>query len=394
MPAIMQTRFDVSIRGAGIVGRTLALMLAQQSLRVGLIAPSRDAPIQDDVRAYALNHAAKDMLSQLRCWPNDAAVCTPLARMQVMGDARGELCFDAAAQGQDALGWIVDVPVLEQLLAQATSFQPNIVVVNDGREVRADLTVVCEGRASQTREQFGVVHDTFSYAHHALACRARAEQAHSGTAHQWFTSPAAQADARILGLLPMGGQAGQELAVVWSLPPEQADELLHLDAAVFEEQLTEASHSTLGRLQLVSARAVWPLQLSKAQRWIGQVPGQSQAAFALAGDAAHTMHPLAGQGLNVGLADVKVLSEVLAGREYWRPFHDLKLLRRYERARQADVWAMQGLTDGLYHLFGDASPLLGTLRNQGMQAINHLPLLKHWLGRQAMGQPLGPHLQP
>ena len=136
-------------------------------------------------------------------------------------------------------------------------------------------------------------------------------------------------------------------------------------------------------MQLESPAQAWPLELSKAQRWIARTP---QGGVVLAGDAAHAMHPLAGQGLNVGLADAAELARVLHGREYWRELGDLKLLRRYERARQADVNAMGWVTDGLFGLFAQTDSRVMALRNWGMTGVDRLGPLKHWLARQAMGQ--------
>ena len=143
-------------------------------------------------------------------------------------------------------------------------------------------------------------------------------------------------------------------------------------------RLTQASHEVLGRLTLTTERAQWPLQLAQADRWCG--PG-----WVLAGDAAHNVHPLAGQGLNLGLADARELAAVLCGREYWRSVGDAKLLRRYERARKADVLAMGLATDGLQQLFARTEAPLAWLRNWGMRGFEASGPLKHWVARRAMG---------
>jgi 2-polyprenyl-6-methoxyphenol hydroxylase-like FAD-dependent oxidoreductase len=143
-----------------------------------------------------------------------------------------------------------------------------------------------------------------------------------------------------------------------------------------------------GAVQLTSERAVWPLQLAKANRWIGLLPPTSATpksqAFALAGDAAHAIHPLAGQGLNVGLGDVAELARVIQTKEFWRPLNDLKLLRRYERARQAEVWAMAWVTDGLQSLFAQPALPVQKLRNWGMSGFNQFSPLKKWMAQHAM----------
>lgn len=377
--------YDICIRGAGIVGRSLALLLARERFRVALV----DLPRPDstpDVRAYSLNGAARALLEDLRCWPEAPAV-TPVHAMQVWGDAGGRLHFGAAEQGTGELNWMVDVPVLEQRLAAAVQYQPQIEVVNT--PVAAPLTVVCEGRASQTRTELGVAFDVTHYEQHALAARLHCGQGHGGVARQWFrfgSAPGLHApQAEILALLPMGGEGGQDVALVWSVHPARARELAELDAQAFAQALEAACGLALGPMQLCSERAIWPLQLARAARWTGRMPGCSDQSFALAGDAAHAMHPLAGQGLNVGLGDVAQLVQVIREKEFWRPLHDPKLLRRYERARAGDVLAMGLVTNGLQRLFAQTGGIWPQLRNWGLSGFDRSGPVKHWMTRQAMG---------
>ncbi len=377
---------DICIRGAGIVGRTLALLLAREQLNVALVA-APDKPHFPDVRAYSLNGAAKTLLQDLRCWPDGPAV-TPVHQMQVWGDQGGQLNFGAHEQGVTELNWMVDVPVLEDRLAAAVQFQPKIEVVNT--PVAAPLTVVCEGRASQTRSELGVGFDVTHYEQHAVATRLVCAQAHQGIARQWFgwhhTPGLAQPQAEILALLPMGGEGGREVALVWSVHPHRAQALMALPPEAFASELAQACAHALGTMTLSAERGVWPLQLARAQRWIGAMPGVAKQSFALAGDAAHALHPLAGQGLNLGLADVTELVQVIRNKEFWRPLHDVKLLRRYERARQADVQTMGWVTDGLQRLFAQPGPVWQNLRNWGMRGFDRSGPLKHWMTQHAMGQ--------
>jgi 2-polyprenyl-6-methoxyphenol hydroxylase-like FAD-dependent oxidoreductase len=377
---------DICIRGACIVGRSLAVLLAREQLNVTLVA-TPDKPNMPDVRAYSLNGAAKALLQDLRCWPNGPAV-TPVHQMQIWGDQGGQLDFVASEMGVAELNWMVDVPDLEERLNTAVQFQTKIEVVN--APVAAPLTVVCEGRASQTRTELGVGFDITHYEQHALATRLVCEHAHQCIARQWFgwsrVPGLAQPQAEILALLPMGGEGGREVALVWSVHPLRAQELMAMSAEDFAVALASACELRLGGMQMSAERAVWPLQLARAERWIGPIPGTSKQSFALAGDAAHSLHPLAGQGLNVGLADVAELVQVIRAKEFWRPLHDIKLLRRYERARQADVQAMGLVTDGLQRLFAQPGPVWQNLRNWGMRGFDRSGPLKHWMTQRAMGQ--------
>jgi ubiquinone biosynthesis UbiH/UbiF/VisC/COQ6 family hydroxylase len=262
--------------------------------------------------------------------------------------------------------------------------------------VAAPLTVVCEGRASQTRADLGVGFDITHYEQHALATRLMCDRPHEGIARQWFgwiQAPGlSQPQAEVLALLPLGGEGGREVALVWSVHPLRAQELMAMSTEAFAAALAQSCGHALGGMHLSAELAVWPLQLARAERWIGPMPGQNKQAFALAGDAAHALHPLAGQGLNVGLADVAELVSVIRAKEFWRPLHDLKLLRRYERARQADVQAMGLVTDGLQRLFAQPGPVWQNLRNWGMRGFDRSGPLKHWMTQRAMGQssPPGP----
>jgi ubiquinone biosynthesis UbiH/UbiF/VisC/COQ6 family hydroxylase len=210
------------------------------------------------------------------------------------------------------------------------------------------------------------------YGHRAIAARLAADRAHEGVAWQWFRSP------DVLALLPFDApQPACSYALVWSVPDARADELMALDDAAFEQALADAVGGAPGRLALASPRAAWPLAHAQAGAWCG--PG-----WVLLGDAAHVVHPLAGQGLNLGLADVAALARVIESRESWRGVGDEKLLRRYARERAAPTWAMGQLTDGLLRLFSHQAPLARELRNRGLSLVDGLPPLKRWLAARAM----------
>jgi 2-polyprenyl-6-methoxyphenol hydroxylase-like FAD-dependent oxidoreductase len=374
----MTRPFDICIRGAGIVGRTLALHLASKQLRVALVAPAASpSSLQPDghtdVRAYALNLASRSLLEAVRCWP-DESDATPVLAMQVHGDEGGQVAFDATETASAALNWIVDVPSLEARLAEAVRFQPLIEVVDSPQP--AALTVVCEGKASSSRQEWGVEWDATPYGQWALACRVQCAQAHAQVARQWFSK------GEILAFLPLGGPQGNLCAIVWSVSPERAQSLQAMEQEEFCRELESASHSTLGALALTSERKVWPLQQGLARRWSGV---SAQGAWVLAGDAAHAMHPLAGQGLNMGLADVQELVRVLEQRAYWRGVGDARLLRQYERARKADFAVMGQANDALQKLFTNPHPAVQVMRNWGMNRFEQSGPIKQWVARRAMG---------
>jgi ubiquinone biosynthesis UbiH/UbiF/VisC/COQ6 family hydroxylase len=291
--------------------------------------------------------------------------------MNVCGDKGGQLSFAATDVQQPSLNWIVDVPALEARLADALHFQSGVQRL-DAPPAQAALTVVCEGRRSATRAEFGFDYQVKAYPHHALAARLRLTQPHGGVARQWFHA------GEIAALLPLGGEGGHDVALVWSVDAAKAQRLQKTEPAEFAAELAAVCRLPASELTLTHAPQAWPLELSQATHWV--LPG-----VALAGDAAHAMHPLAGQGLNMGLGDATELARVLQAREYWRELGDPKLLRRYERARKAEFAAMGGLTDGLFVLFNHGNGMAQTLRNWGLNGVNRLPPLKHWLTRQAMG---------
>ncbi len=377
--------YDVQVRGAGIVGRCLALSLARLGLRVALRPDAaRSAPAEADVRAYALNAASVALLRGLKVWdalPPHAA--TPVYDMQVQGDAAGaEIDFSAWDQRVAELAWIVDAAVLERHLADAVRFAPHLSVVAPGTSLAgpdgpggrvATLTALCEGRASASRSALGVQVERHDYGHRAIAARLVTEQPHLNRARQWFRAP------DVLALLPLDTpEPGRSFALVWSLPDAQAEALLALDAAAFEAALLAATGGAVGTLRLASEGAAWPLALVKAETWCA--PG-----WVLLGDAAHGVHPLAGQGLNLGLADVVALARTIEQREPWRGLGDEKLLRRYVRERAAPTWAMQRVTDGLLQLFSSPQPAVQELRNRGLTLVNRLAPLKRWLAARALG---------
>ena len=363
---------DVLVRGAGAVGMATALALSRQGLAVALLG-RLEPSASDDVRAYALNAASVELLSTLKVWdaiPTDAR--TAVHEMHVEGDGPGAvLDFSAWSQAVGELAWIVDAAELDRALRAAVRFAPHVTPVST--EVPAALQVLAEGRDSATRSLLGVKMPHEDYGQQGLAARLVSSQPHAGLARQWFRSP------DVLALLPLDRpQPGHGLALVWSLPDARAEQLMALPDAAFNAALMDATAGAAGELVLCGPRAQWPLALAQAEPMFG--PG-----WVLVGDAAHLVHPLAGQGLNLGLGDVAVLASTLAAREPWRALGDAKLLARYARQRRAPVQAMAQLTDGLLRLFASRSPLLKELRNRGLTLVNHLPPIKRLLTGSALG---------
>jgi ubiquinone biosynthesis UbiH/UbiF/VisC/COQ6 family hydroxylase len=385
---------DVLVRGAGVVGLAGALALSRLGLSVALLdlqaangaAPQPAPPAQPappDVRAYALNAASVALLQTLKVWdalPSDAR--TPVYDMRIEGDVPGAVLeFSAWTQAVGELAFIVDAAALENTLRDAARFAAHLVQVH--APVPCALTVLAEGRDSATRQALGAHFSSYAFGHSAIAARLVATLPHNGLARQWFRAP------DVLALLPFDRpQAGRSFGLVWSMPTPQAQALLALPETEFEQALMAATSGeagptgSIGALALSGARASWPLSNGHAERVYG--PG-----WVLVGDAAHVVHPLAGQGLNLGLADIQSLAQVLerrAAHEPWRALGDERLLARHARQREGATRAMGLVTQGLLQLFSHPSPLVRELRNRGLTLLNHLSPLKRALAAQALGR--------
>jgi ubiquinone biosynthesis UbiH/UbiF/VisC/COQ6 family hydroxylase len=368
---------EVCIRGAGVVGRCLALGLSKQGLSIALQAgqdPPAFRPQEPDIRAYALNDASRALLQSLKVWDAllERRAVTPVHDMRIFGDAAGQLAFSAWQNCVSALAWIVDAGVLDEVLSQAVRFAPHVRCVPENAVIDAKLLAVCEGKDAATRRRLGVEFTRHPYAHHAVAAHLVSDRPHSGCAWQWFKNP------EILALLPFDRpQEKASYGLVWSLPSVRAQEVMALAEDDFSALLMQATGAQAGGLTLASGRQSWPLALGRADRWWG-------ANWVLLGDAAHQVHPLSGQGLNLGLGDVAELLRILARRPDWRSVNDEKLLRQYARARDLPTRSVAFLTDGLWHLFSNSQPAVQELRNRGLNLINHLPPLKRWLAARAL----------
>ena len=377
---------DVIVVGGGPVGAAAARALS--GLAVALVAgerrPPASAPAGFDARVYALSPGNVRFLEQAGVPLQPRA--TPVHAMHVFGDAGSRVEFDAYRAGVPALAWIVEDSVLQdalwrdlpaQVLAPA---QPEALSVerdrarlrlSDGREMTARLVVGADGARSFVRQHAGIEAREKAYGQSGLVANFACERAHRGTAFQWFQSGAE--GGAVLALLPLGGE---HVSMVWSLPSARAEHMQSLDAEALCRAVEEATRGVLGAFSLVTPARSYPLRRLRARRLV--LP-----RIALAGDAAHVIHPLAGQGLNLGLQDARALRAALLEPRVARDPGELGVLRRYERSRAEPILAMDGMVDGLFRLFGAHSEVAVRLRNAGLNLTDRLPVLKNLLIRQA-----------
>lgn len=389
------THCQVAVVGGGMVGAAVAAGLAQKGFRVALVerqAPPRDWPADEvDLRVSALTRASQRVLQNLNAWPRMQALRVSPYRAMEVWDATGSgrIRFDAAEIGEPDLGHIVEnrvtrLALWEQIEAdgQVELICPDSVArldlqdpgpaleLSSGRRLEAELVVGAEGAHSPLREMAGIGSSGWAYDQHAIVATIWPERHHGETARQRFmpTGP--------LALLPIDDG---RCSIVWSTSPEQAERLMALDDEAFCNALTEASERVLGRIRRVGPRGVFPLRLRNADRYV-------QSGLALVGDAAHGIHPLAGQGVNLGFLDAATLVDVLdQARRAGRPLGSLKTLRRYERARRSADMEMLALMDLFKRLFSNELPPVRLLRNLGLSLANASGPIKGLLVRRAMG---------
>lgn len=385
---------SIVVCGSGIAGLATALGLAKGRHAVTIVGPkpASAAYSGDDYcpRVYAMSPASRDFLKRLGVWDMmDARRITAVEAMEVYGDGGGAVNLHAWQTAQDALAWIVESSEMERVLQQAVQvygivwhtekFQrmaSSTVFTDSGRALKADLVVGAEGAQSPVREAAGITLNSRPYGDMGLVAHLHAELPHQNTALQWFTGDS------VLALLPMPDtRAGHQVSMVWSMPEHDARHLLDMsDAdrrATLETRLDAASGRRLGRVQLQSPVFGFPLFLESS--------GMVAPGVALVGDAAHRVHPLAGQGLNLGLGDVEALLKVLDEKETYRGPGDMRVLSRYRRARAEPILAMRMATDGLHRLFGIHAAPAAWGRNLGMQWVDRLPFLKRLLIEGAGG---------
>jgi len=308
----------------------------------------------------------------------------PVHAMRIYGDeGESSLEFDAYSAGVPELAWIVEDSVLQDALwlgleveifapAQCERFgideRQVTLVLRDGREISAKLIVGADGANSFVREHAGIAASDRDYGQSAVVANFRCEKPHANVACQWFQRGA------VLALLPL---PGDHVSMVWSLPASVAERIGRLEREALCREVEAAARGAFGQLALATPPRSYPLRRLSAQRLVAP-------RVALAGDAGHVIHPLAGQGLNLGLQDARALAAVLAAREPVREPGDLRLLRRYERSRAEPILAMDAMVETLFRLFGAESRSAARLRNAGLNLTDRLPVIKNMLMRQAM----------
>ena len=395
----MRLEFDVAIVGAGPVGSVLAALLVTRRVcapgRIALIDPqlARDGDGADwDLRVFAINRASQRLLAASGVWARlPRSRINPYERLCVWdatGSAAGagSLTFDCAEIGEPDLGSIVDGRSLKWHALQAARALGVVVVeadvravsieetaarirLGDGRDLSAGLVAVADGSESPTRQRLGIGTAGHSYASDALIAHVTTSVAHQDSAWQRFlpTGP--------LAFLPLSDGRS---SIVWSLVRDEADRLCGLDPTSFGEALEVASAGVLGKTRLDTGLGRYPLRLRTAEQFVRE-------RVALVGDAAHAVHPLAGQGLNLGLLDCGALVAVLEAAADPRTFGDRRVLRRYERWRKSEVLPAAAGFDAFDRLFSNADPVRAALRSTGLGLVGRAPFAKRWFAARALG---------
>lgn len=387
---------EVAVVGGGIVGAAIACGLSQGGIQTvlveGRLPPREWSNELAGLRVSALTQASKNILENLNGWQGMAKRGVTAYREMKIWDcaADGKLHFDGADVGADILGHIIENRVtvaglwdaLDQNKAAKTICPARVTALDNGREqarlilddksvIEAELVVAADGRASMLRSMAGITVNGWEYDHAGLVATVRPEKWHHETCYQRFLS-----DGGILAFLPISDGT---CSIVWSTDRGHAKALLALDEQAFLKALTEASDGVLGEIKEVGERAAFPLKLQFASQY-------SKGRVVLAGDAAHALHPLAGQGANQGLLDSASLIELLlAAKKEDRPLNSQQVLRRYERWRKSDNYKMMGAMDALKRVYGASFSPFEQVRSMGMNLVNRTTPIKNHFTRYAIG---------
>jgi ubiquinone biosynthesis UbiH/UbiF/VisC/COQ6 family hydroxylase len=388
--------YEAIIVGAGLVGLALAVALARAGLRVALVDRGKIAvgalsSTDDDwdARVYAISPGSASFLRTLGVWqrvPSERIAA--IEAMDVFGDAGGEITFSAYEIGERALAWIVENRELNAALVETMRTTPGIdclapdspaavawsadqieLRMADDRSISGRVIVGADGVRSWVRAQAGMLDEPRSYGQTAVVANFTTERAHHGRAFQWFLDAEG-----VLAWLPL---PGRRISIVWSAPEALAMELQAMEPESLALRVASAGKGALGTLTCITPATGFPLTFLRLPRVIGP-------RLALVGDAAHGVHPLAGQGVNLGFGDAAGLASALAARTVVGDAGSAFLLQRYALRRAAPVLAMQAATDGLVRLFGTSFPLVKLARNRGMRAVDALGPLKRLLAQPAL----------
>ncbi len=395
---IEAVRFDAVFAGGGMVGLTLALALARAGLRVAVVdreTPADVAALSYDGRASAIALGSKRVFEAVGIWDRLAADAEPIRDIRVADGhpLRGVsplfLHYDHTEVGREPFGWIIENRLIRRALHAVAAETPGLHQVapagvaaierdaagararlEDGRTITADLAIAADGKFSKQREAAGIRRTHWQYDQVSIVCTVRHERDHRGTAVELFLPGGPFA------MLPMTGNRSN---VVWSEAADRAPDYLALDEADFLAELKRRFGDWLGEIELAGPRFSYPLSLGHAETYIGE-------RLALVGDAAHSIHPIAGQGLNMGLRDVAAMAEVLVdARRVGLDIGGTDVLRGYERWRRFDNVLLAAVTDGLTRLFSNDIGPVRLARDLGLAAVQRTPPAKRFLMRHAMG---------
>ncbi len=386
--------YDVIIAGGGITGLTLACALRKSGLRIGVIDQREPQAFTQDyaLRVSAINRASLKVFNAAGAFEHMQQLrVSPFREMHVWDSTGvGQIHFDSAELGLDTLGYIIENNVIQLALKAVVQQAETIdwlcpaeiesldiseemkqVRLMDDKSLTAKLIVGADGANSIVRNAMGIELVRKPYQQQAIVCTVATEYEHQQTAWQCFLPSGP------LAFLPL---ADGSCSIVWSLDETMVEQMMALDDEAFLEQLGESFEYRLGSVKTVSARAVFPLGHGHVDCYVKQ-------GLALIGDAAHNIHPLAGQGANLGIMDAACLAEVitdaLQAQRQWSAVHTL---RKYERRRKGDNRLMEATMTGFKHLFGNEDPVLTEIRNIGLNAADHAGSIKQMLINQALGE--------
>lgn len=387
-------KFDMIVIGGGLVGASLVAALKDSGLKMALIEPHETLPLPQndswDSRVYAISPGSAAFLQELGVWQlMGAERVAPVYKMAVFGDDNtAHINFSAYEIGIPELAFIAENRQLQTAVWEvlkssnenlhifcpakctAITWQESHVEVqlDDGSQLEAALVVGADGVNSWVRKQAEIDVSRHAYNQIGVVANFSTERPHRQIAHQWFRRDG------VLALLPL---PDKRVSMVWSTTEDHADFLRNLPADELCHRVEEAASHTLGKLQLITPPVGFPLNFVHVDKLI-------KPRLVLIGDAAHGIHPLAGQGVNLGLRDTRELAAVLNARGMRTDCGDFMLLRRYELARKEDILALELATDGLQKLFNNSNPTLARLRNLGLEITNRLPLIKNRLMQHAL----------